>query len=86
MTTMMDLRRDAELCLLGGHATYMQIVLARLCYINKVLINTNEADAQIRVTIVFSVSRLVPACHTSRMDGYMHTHRGSPQYVSTMFY
>jgi len=46
----------------------MQIVLARLCYINKILINTNEADAQIRElsSFLFHASRL-PAIPDGRI-------------------
>jgi len=70
MTTMMDLRRDVELCLFEGHATYMQIVLARLCYINKVLINTNEAD-----TCNYRLFCFTPrACLPYISDGRIYAH------------
>lgn len=62
MTTMMDLRRAMlNFVCSGATRPYMQIVLVLLygrCFINKVSINTNEVDAPICVTIVFSVLRL----------------------------
>lgn len=74
MTTMMDLRRATRWTLFARLGSTRRICKSCLRYINKVLINTNEADAyDTCITIVLSVSRLASRFHASWTDGSAHS-------------